>query len=99
MTYIPLVIVAVGVVGYLVYQHRVENSRPLPEPEDVVPTHPGWYCHPTMAETQCYWDGAGWTDKIAPIGKSQGIGTWQGIRIVAVGVLAAIAILYLLSRT
>lgn len=26
----------------------------------------GWYPHPTMAETQRYWDGAAWTAHIAP---------------------------------
>jgi hypothetical protein len=27
---------------------------------------PGWYPHPSMASTQRYWDGARWTDHIAP---------------------------------
>ena len=27
---------------------------------------PGWYPHPTMAQTQRYWDGFQWTDHIAP---------------------------------
>jgi len=27
---------------------------------------PGWYAHPTMANTQRYWDGDGWTDHVAP---------------------------------
>lgn len=27
---------------------------------------PGWYPHPSMAGTQRYWDGAGWTDHVAP---------------------------------
>lgn len=31
---------------------------------------PGWYRHPSMADTQRYWDGQGWTDHIAPIGAS-----------------------------
>lgn len=26
----------------------------------------GWYRHPTMANTQRYWDGTAWTDHIAP---------------------------------
>lgn len=27
---------------------------------------PGWYPHPSMADTQRYWDGVQWTDHIAP---------------------------------
>jgi hypothetical protein len=27
---------------------------------------PGWYPHPSMAGTQQYWDGARWTNHIAP---------------------------------
>ena len=27
---------------------------------------PGWYPHPSMAHTVRYWDGAAWTDQIAP---------------------------------
>ena len=27
---------------------------------------PGWYPHPTMTNTQRYWDGRAWTDHIAP---------------------------------
>lgn len=32
------------------------------------PTGPaaGWYPHPEMANTQRYWDGAAWTEHIAP---------------------------------
>ncbi len=26
----------------------------------------GWYAHPSMADTQRYWDGEKWTDNIAP---------------------------------
>ena len=26
----------------------------------------GWYAHPTMADTQQYWDGHRWTDHVAP---------------------------------
>lgn len=31
----------------------------------------GWYAHPTMVDTQRYWDGDAWTDHIAP-GKPRG---------------------------
>lgn len=30
-------------------------------------TPAGWYPHPTMAGTQRYWDGAKWTDNVAPL--------------------------------
>lgn len=26
----------------------------------------GWYAHPSMADTQQYWDGQQWTDHVAP---------------------------------
>lgn len=33
------------------------------------PTAPaGWYPHPQMVSTVCYWDGEAWSDKIAPGG-------------------------------
>ena len=28
----------------------------------------GWYADPELAETRRYWDGEGWTDRIAPAG-------------------------------
>lgn len=27
----------------------------------------GWYPHPSMAGTLCYWDGSGWTEHAAPM--------------------------------
>lgn len=30
------------------------------------PAPAGWYAHPSMADTQRYWDGQQWTDHIAP---------------------------------
>lgn len=27
----------------------------------------GWYPHPSMADTQRYWNGSAWTDHIAPL--------------------------------
>lgn len=27
---------------------------------------PGWYAHPEMADTLGYWDGAHWTEQVAP---------------------------------
>lgn len=34
------------------------------EPKPKAPA--GWYKHPSMVDTQRYWDGEAWTDKIAP---------------------------------
>lgn len=28
---------------------------------------PGWYPHPAMAGTLCYWTGSGWSDHLAPM--------------------------------
>lgn len=28
---------------------------------------PGWYPHPSMADTRRYWNGSAWTDHIAPM--------------------------------
>ena len=30
----------------------------------------GWYPHPTMADTQAYWDGEGWTNHVAPAART-----------------------------
>lgn len=53
---------------------RTARSRQMPvppsKPKSVAPpteTPAGWYPHPTMAGTQRYWDGASWTDNIAPV--------------------------------
>ncbi len=27
---------------------------------------PGWYPHPSMTATRCYWDGERWTNQVAP---------------------------------
>lgn len=27
---------------------------------------PGWYAHPQMVDTLRYWDGAAWTEQVAP---------------------------------
>lgn len=41
---------------------RENSSRPA--------APPGWYPHPSMAGTQRYWDGARWTDHVAPMAPS-----------------------------
>ena len=35
------------------------------------PATAGWYAHPTMTNTRAYWDGAAWTEHIAPAVASQ----------------------------
>lgn len=39
-----------------------QAANPIPKST----ARPGWYPHPTMADTQRYWDGEAWTDHIAP---------------------------------
>lgn len=41
--------------------------RESPPPPPVPPTAPGWYADPAMADTQRYWDGAVWTEHVAPM--------------------------------
>ena len=59
-------------------QQDAENDRqagvtPPSPPAKTEPAIPaGWYAHPTMADTQRYWDGHAWTDHIAP-----GAPPWQ----------------------
>lgn len=55
----------------------------------------GWYRDPRMAGTQRYWDGSAWTDNVAPLPppapKQRGV--LGSARIVALGILMAIAVL------
>ena len=39
----------------------------MTQPPDKSTAPAGWYPHPSMAGTQRYWDGAKWTDNIAPL--------------------------------
>lgn len=59
---------------------------------------PGWYPHPSMAETKRYWDGEAWTDNIAPVEpeKPSGPGTLTIARGVALGIAAVIGALVFL---
>lgn len=61
---------------------------------------PGWYPDPAMAGTQRYWTGEAWSDHVAPISppSAPGISAWKGIRIVAVGVLAALAVVWVVVQ-
>lgn len=51
---------------YLAQQDAARRPSPPPTPPPVPKVQPGWYPHPTMVNTQRYWDGARWTDHIAP---------------------------------
>lgn len=42
---------------------RPMSTEPIQRPA----APPGWYPHPSMAGTQRYWDGARWTDHVAPM--------------------------------
>lgn len=47
---------------------RARSASPaVPPPVREVPA--GWYPHPSMADTQGYWDGQKWTDQVAPMNK------------------------------
>ena len=59
-----------------------------------IETPAGWYIDPNMTKTRRFWDGKKWTDSYAPLEASQGISTWKGIRIVAVGILVAVAAIW-----
>lgn len=43
----------------------------------------GWYPHPTMAQTQRYWDGTTWTGEVAPVAppakQEQPTGWWADV--------------------
>lgn len=64
---------------------------------------PGWYPDPAMPSTQRFWDGAKWTDNVAPLtprppAAAAPVSTWKGIRIVAVGILAAVATIWVVYQ-
>lgn len=52
-----------------------EDAKKAKQSKPVEPTKPkaqaGWYAHPSMVDTQRYWDGEHWTDNIAPVAASQ----------------------------
>jgi hypothetical protein len=52
----------------------------------------GWYADPQMPGTQRYWDGAQWTDRVAPIPpQAERVGVLTIARGVALGVAAVVA--------
>lgn len=53
---------------------------------------PGWYAHPSMANTLRYWDGEQWRDQIAPAHPpAQQVSTTKIARGVALGVAVVVA--------
>lgn len=55
---------------------------------------PGWYEHPHMYRSLCWWDGDDWTDKTAPMPTE--LSLWAGVRIVALGTMLGTIVLALL---
>lgn len=53
---------------------------------------PGWYAHPSMANTLRYWDGEHWSEQVAPAQPApQQMSTTKIARGVALGVAAVVA--------
>lgn len=46
----------------------------------------GWYPHPSMASTQCYWDGRAWTAHTAPVAPRPFVMPEQPVSATMVGV-------------
>lgn len=57
----------------------------------------GWYPDPEMAGTRRYWDGAAWTDNRAPA-ESKSPNFLTQARVIAVGILIAVAVIFVLYR-
>lgn len=57
----------------------------------------GWYPDTDMPGTVRFWDGKAWTKQVAPA-PPKPMSAWKGIRIVAVGVLAAGAVAFTVWR-
>lgn len=61
---------------------------------------PGWYRHPEMVNTLCYWDGEAWTDKVQPVAGDASNSVASGVLkavAVLVAIAAVIAVLYLVA--
>lgn len=57
---------------------------------------PGWYKDPERPGIQRYWDGDDWATEIAPRAIPEP--AWKQARVIAFGILMAIAVLYVLTR-
>lgn len=59
-------------IDQLLAQQDAERGEAAPDasPSAAAPwaAAPGWYSHPDMVDTLCYWDGDEWTDRTAPAG-------------------------------
>lgn len=81
------------------WRRTLETKTAMAEAKAAEPMAPGWYPYPPMIGTQRYWDGSDWSGEPAPLSpQGGGIDTWKGIRIVAVGILAAAATIYIVYR-
>lgn len=60
---------------------------------------PGWYPHPSMAQTQRYWDGEHWTDQVAPAPAPQPptMSTLKIARGVALGLAVVVAAIWFIT--
>lgn len=60
----------------------------------------GWYPHPSMPGTQRYWDGAKWTEHVAPLApraeKTSGPGVLTIARGVALGLAGLVAVVWVI---
>lgn len=50
----------------LARQSESDTAASEPPAPKRTPPPAGWYAHPSMADTQRYWDGSKWTDHVAP---------------------------------
>lgn len=69
------------------------------EPKPGTPA--GWYPYPKMVRTQRYWNGSSWVGDPSPMTPPPaggGFSVWKGITIVAVGILAALATVFVIVR-
>jgi hypothetical protein len=60
------------------------------------PSKPGWYPHPDMVNTLCYWGGEHWTDKVQPMSDDTAKAVDNGVKRI-VGAIIAIVIIILVA--
>lgn len=72
-----------------------KDDAPKSAPVEPAPAA-GWYDHPRMADTVRYWDGAKWTDNIAPKGSVTNRGSSDDqTALVVIGLIGAIVFPFL----
>jgi hypothetical protein len=62
------------------------------------PKKAGWYVDPREVNTLRYFDGETWTEQVAPMQNGLRLDFGHTMRIVALGVLVAVALLYVLGN-